>query len=125
VDDAKRVLDTHLNNVAITAGDAVRWSGTANEITQADNSSAAGARAIGVAETGGAANPGTSEVVKHGVCTSVLTSATVNTPYYLGTSGALVLFGSVPTPGRVIRMGYAKNGTDLDVQIMDLGFRRA
>lgn len=124
VDEAKRVEHTHLNNVTVTAGQVVRWSGTNNEVTPADNqpvATVANHRAIGVARTGGAANPGTSEVVKHGVCPGVLTSATVNTPYFLGNTGALVAFTSIPTPGRVIRMGYAANGTDLDVQIMDLG----
>lgn len=123
VDEAKRVEDTHLNNVAVAAGDVVRWSGTNNEVTPADNSTIAGARAVGVARTGGASNPGTSEVVKHGVCAGILSSATVNTPYFLGATGALVTWGSLPTPGRIIRVGYALNATDLDVQIMDLGYK--
>lgn len=124
VDEAKRVEDTHLNNVAISAAQAVRWSSVNNEIIQADNSTVAGSRPIGVARTGGAGNPGTSEVVKVGVCASVLTGATVNNPYFLGAAGALVLFGSIPTPGWVVRLGYAKNATDLDVQIADYGYRR-
>lgn len=121
VDEARRVEHTHLNNAAVTAGRAVRWSGVDNEVIHADNATAAGARTIGVARTGGLANPGTSEVVKYGVCTGVLSSATVNTPYFLGTNGALVLLASVPSPGQIVRMGYAVNGTDLDVQIQDYG----
>jgi hypothetical protein len=121
VAEAQRIEGTHLNNAAVTAGRAVRWSGTANEVIHADNAAAANCRAIGVARTGGAANPGTSEVVKVGVCTAVLSGATVNTPYFLGTNGALVLLASVPNPGQVVRMGYAVNGTDLDVQIQDYG----
>jgi hypothetical protein len=120
-DEAKRIEATHLNNATVTAGRAVRWSATANEVIHADNATAAGARTIGVARTGGLVNPGTSEVVKYGVCTGVLSSATVNTPYFLGTAGALVLLASVPNPGQVVRMGYAVNGTDLDVQIQDYG----
>lgn len=123
-EEAKRIEDTHLNNAAVTAGRVVRWSATNNEVIHADNGSVAGARAIGVARTGGAANPGTSEVVKHGICAGCLTSATVNIPYFLGTAGALVVFGSIPTPGRVIRMGYASNASDLDVNIQDLGYKR-
>lgn len=122
-DEAKRVEDTHLNNIAISAGQAVRWSSTSNEITTADNGSAAGSRCIGVARTGGASNPGTSEVVKHGIAASVLSGKTVNTPIFLGSSGALVEWASLPVPGRVIRMGYMVNASDLDVQIMDLGRR--
>ena len=121
VDEASRVEATHENNVAISAGQVVRWSSVANQIAPADNQNVASARAIGVARVGGSASPGTSEVVKHGVCASVLSSASPNTPYFLGNNGALVTFGSLPTPGRVIRVGYAINTTDLDVQIMDLG----
>lgn len=123
VDEASRVEDTHENNVTITTGEAVRWSGTNNQLTQAANNTFPNSRVIGVARSGGAASPGTSEVVKHGICQNVLTAATVNTPYFLGSSGALVTYGSLPVPGRVVRMGYAVNATDLDVQIMDLGFR--
>lgn len=124
VDEAKRVEDTHTNNVAVTTGQVVRWSGTNNEITPAANDTAANARAIGIARVGGAGDPGTSEVVKHGVCAGAIAAATVNTPYFLGAAGARVLFAAVPTPGRVVRLGYAVNATDLDVQIMDLGFKR-
>jgi len=127
VSSAKKVLDTHLNNAAVTSGRAVRWSAVNNEIQHADNApiaTPANSRTIGVAQTGGGANPGTSDVVKHGICTGCLSGATVNTPYFLGTAGALVTFGSIPTPGRVVRMGYAANGSDLDVQVMDLGTKR-
>ncbi len=124
VDEAKRVEDTHTNNVAITTAQVVRWSGTNNEITPAANVGVANARAIGVARTGGGGSPATSEVVKHGVCAGVLSGATINTPYYLGAAGALVVLASVPKPGRVVRMGFALNATDLDVQIHDYGKRR-
>lgn len=123
VDEADRVEATHLNNVAVSAGQAVRWSGTNNEVTPAANSSFPNARAIGVARTGGAANPGTSEVVKHGVCPGVLTGATVNTPYFLSPTGTLVLYSALSFPCKVVQMGYAINATDLDVQIFDYGWR--
>lgn len=123
-DEAKRVEDTHTNNVAVAADQVVRWSGTNSEITPAANNSAANARAIGVARVGGGGSPGTSEIVKHGICPGALSGATVNTPYFLGSAGALVLWGSIPTPGRVVRMGFAANATDLDVQIMDFGYKR-
>ncbi len=124
-DEAKRVEDTHTNNIAVTTGNAVRWSATNGELTNADNSTEAGARCIGIARVGGAGSPGTSEVVKHGLCASCLTGATVNTPYFLGAAGAIVDFASIPLPGRVIRLGYAANAADLDVNIQDLGLRRA
>jgi hypothetical protein len=125
VDEAKRVEDTHLNTEVVATGKVVRWAGTNNEIAVADNDTAPHGRAIGVARTGGAANPGTSEVVKSGVCTGCLTGATVGEPYYLGTTGALVTYANVPKPGQVIRVGYAKNATDLDVAIADYGRKLA
>lgn len=125
VDEAKRVEDTHVNNVAVATKQVVRWSGVNNEITPADSATAANSRAIGVARVGGAGDPGTSEVVKHGICAGALVAATVNIPYYLGAVGALVLLAAVPKPGRVVRIGYAINGTDLDVQIHDYGQRAA
>jgi hypothetical protein len=125
VDEAKRVEDTHLNNVAVAAGECVRWSSVNNEITAADNGAASTARTVGIARVGGAGNPGTSEIVKNGVCAGVIAGATINTPYYLGTAGALVLFAAIPKPGRVVLMGYAINATDLDVRITDYGYKRA
>lgn len=122
-DEAKRIEDTHTNDVIVAAKQVVRW--TANdEITPAANDTAVNSRAIGVARTGGAADA-TSEIVKVGVCAGALVGATVNTPYFLGAAGALVLMAAVPKPGRMIRIGYAKNATDLDVQIADYGYRRA
>ncbi len=121
--EAEKIEDTHTNNVAVAAKQVVRWSATADEITPAANAGAANARAIGVARTGGAP-AATSEIVKVGVCVGAIAGATVNTPYFLGAAGALVLLAAVPKPGRVVRMGYAVNATDLDVQIMDFGKRR-
>ena len=121
--EAPKVEDTLTNNVIIAAGDAVCWSTTASEIMKADNSTVAAARCIGVARTGGAADA-TSEVVKHGECVNALSGATVQTPYFLGAAGARVVFGSIPTPGRVVRLGFAQSATSLDVQLMDLGYKR-
>lgn len=129
VEEATRVEQTHENQAAVTTGYAVRWGTVSNQIQHADNGTAAGARCIGVARTGGAISPGTSEVVKHGVAVGVLTphadTFAVNDPAFLGASGAIRLFANVPAPGRIIRLGFAKNADDLDVQIMDLGFKRA
>jgi hypothetical protein len=129
VEYADRVEDTHVNQAAVTTGFVVRYGSVNNQIIMADNSTATAARAIGVARVGGAIDPGTSDIVKHGVCTSCLTphadSFTVNDEAFLGAAGALRLYANVPRPGRIIRMGYCKNAADLDVQIMDLGRARA
>jgi hypothetical protein len=123
VTDAARVEETILNNASVSAGQVVRWSSTNNEITPAANDSFPNARAIGVARTGGAANPGTSNVVRLGKCAGVLSGATVNTPYFLSSTGTLVVYGSLSLPCKVVRMGFAANATDLDVQITDFGWQ--
>lgn len=121
--EAPKVEATHVNSETISAGNAVRWSSTANQIAKGDNNNATNSRVIGIARTGGGADPGTSEVVKCGVATSVVSGKTANTPLFLGSAGALVEWASLPVPGRVVRMGYAVNATDVDVQIADLGWR--
>ena len=120
--EAPKIEDTHTNAATVTADQVVRWSATDDKITPALPTSAANARAIGVARTGGAAEA-TSEIVKYGICAGAIAAATVGTPYFLGTSSALVLLASVPKPGRVVRIGFAANATDLDVQIQDYGKR--
>jgi len=129
VEYADRVEDTHENQAAVTTGYVVRWGTVSNQIQHADNGSAAGARAIGVARVGGAISPGTSEIVKHGVAVGVLTPHAdvfaVNDEAFLGASGAIRLYSNVPRPGRIVRLGYCKNAADLDVQIQDLGYARA
>lgn len=119
--EAPKVEDSHVCNTTVTAGKAVCWSATANEIEHADNSADATAQVIGVARVG-AAPAGTAEIVKYGLCTG-LSGLTQRSPYYLGAAGALVLHASVPKPGRFIRCGYAASTTALDVQIMDFGRR--
>lgn len=118
--EAPKVEDTHTESEATTAGDVVCWSSTANEIAVCDNGTDSISRCIGVVRT---TNGTTSEVVKHGIAAAVGTF-TAGLPYYLGASGALVEFSSVPKPGRIIRVGFAVNATDLDVQIMDFGKAR-
>lgn len=129
VEAADRIEDTHVNQATVTTGFAVRWGSVNNNILMADAVLAVNARAIGVARIGGAIDPGTSEVVKHGLCVGCLTphadTFAVNSEAFLGIAGALRLFANIPKPGRIIRMGYAANAADLDVQVMDLGRARA
>jgi len=122
VDEAKRVEDTHTAESAITAFRPVCWSATADKIEHASNSTDLLAQCIGIAKTGGAADADI-DVVKHGVLTG-FSGLTQRTAYFLAAAGSLpVVYSSVPRPGRVIRLGYAKSGTDLDIQIMDFGRR--
>jgi len=119
--EAPKVEDTHTCNTAVTTGRAVCWSSTADEIEHADNSADATSQVIGVARVGAGAGSD-AEVVKCGLCTG-LSGFTTQTPYYLGASGQLVVHGSVPRPGRFIRVGFAASTTSIDVQMMDFGRR--
>jgi len=123
VEDAERVAEDHIASSAITALRAVCWSATADKIEHGDNSDDDLSQIIGIARTG-AAPDATTEVVKHGTMDGH-TGLTQRAAYYLGAAGALVLNASVPKPGRFIRLGYAKSGTVLDVQIQDYGRRVA
>lgn len=125
VEEAARVENTIVNSTSITAGKVVRYSAVNNQIAVADNDTDPHARVIGIARVGGAASPGTSEIVSHGLCATALTGMTVNTPVFLGTAGALVEHANIPRPGRIIRMGFMVNASDVFVQIMDLGYRAA
>jgi len=119
--EAPKVEDTHTCNTAVTTGRAVCWSSTADEIEHADNGADATSQVIGVARVGAGAGSD-AEIVKCGLC-SGLSGLTTQTPYYLGASGQLVVHGSVPRPGRFIRVGFAASTTSLDVQVMDFGRR--
>jgi len=81
-------------------------------------------RLRGIIRSGAGAAPQSVEVVTHGPAAGVLSGATVNTPYYLGTAGGI----STSLPGasnRVILVGYAINATDLFVSIKDYGKKAA
>jgi hypothetical protein len=123
VEEAKRVEDIHTAASAITAFRAVCWSATADKIEHADNGADLTSQVIGIAKEAGVADDPI-QVVKYGVLTG-FTGLTQRTAYYLGATGQLVVYGSVPRPGRVIRCGFAKSTTDLDIQFMDFGRRAA
>jgi len=100
-------------------GDPVYWNG-ANTLGLARADTDAKSHVMGVVETGGGAAPASVTVVSHGPCVSVLTSATPNTNYFLQATGGIGT--SLPGGGnRVIRVGWAKNTTDLWVDIHDYG----
>lgn len=80
-------------------------------------------RVIGIAPSAILAN-GVGDVVSEGVAVGVLSAATVNIPYYLSSSGGLVTIGSVPALDRLIQIGFAKNSTDLFVDIKDMGIKQ-
>ena len=125
-DSAADALHFHRNHVQIWTtsanvdlGDGVYISGN-DTVAPGAPSVDAQARVIGVArETVTSPNP--VEVVVAGVVPGALSGATANAPYYLGAGGAPVLYASLAGGDRTIRLGFAKNATDLEVRIHDFG----
>lgn len=104
---------------ATTNGDPVYVNGN-NTVGKADAATDSKSRVLGVIRSGGGAAGATPEVVTTGPCTSILSSATANTPYYLQSGGGIGT--SLPGGGsRVICVGYALNATDLFVRLVDYG----
>ena len=124
VTEAARVENTLTTSAAVAAGDPVRVSG-GDTVAKADAASpTSNARVIGVARTADAIGGNDIEVVSIGECAGVLSTATPNTPYYLGSGGGLST--TVPSGNvRIIRVGYAISADDLWVDIQDFGRRAA
>ncbi len=125
VDGAPRVTTDATDNLftadgtGIDAGDAVYVSAS-NVISQGDASNDTKSRVIGVCPAAiGAGAQG--RIVHVGVAAGVLSGATAGTPYYLGTTGQPILYASLASNNRVIQLGFAKNATDLWVDLKDLG----
>jgi hypothetical protein len=125
-DSDASALHFHSNSVQIWTtsantdlGDGVYISGN-NTVAPGAPSVDAQARIIGVArETVTSPNP--VEVVTMGVVAGALSGATANVPYYLGAGGAPVLYAALGGGDRTIRLGFAKNATDLEVRVHDYG----
>lgn len=104
---------------AIVKGDGVYISGN-NVVSTGDSSVDAESRIIGVADAA-IADTNSGDIVINGTVTGVLSGATAGAPYYMTTTGQPVVYGSLASNNRVIRMGFAKNATDLEVRIFDFG----
>lgn len=108
---------------AIVKGDGVYYSGN-NVISTGDCTVDAQSRIIGVADAA-IADTAAGKVKKSGVVTGVLSGATANTRYFLGSTGQPVLIGALPGGSRTVQLGIAKNATDLEVQVFDFGKKAA
>ena len=107
-------------NETVAAGDPVAYSSTNNEFAKGDATLDADSRIFGIAEAAiVATNPG--RIVRRGVAVGVLSGATVNTPYFMQGGGGVGTTAPSASGNRIIRMGFAKNATDLEVIIQDLG----
>lgn len=119
------VVATHKNGAtALAAGDPVQWSATADTLGRCDAAASVSSQCIGVAQAAIAAS-GTGKIVKRGVVTGVLSQATPGSPIYLAVGGGLTAVLTTTFSGNIIRVGYAKNATDLDVNPAYLGQRSA
>ena len=120
--EAERLENTLTTATDATAnGDPVYINGNST-VGKARADTLVKSRVIGVIRTGAGAAGSTPEVVSHGPCPGILTSATANTKYFLGSAGGVTT--SLPGVGEVIfRCGYAQNETDLWVHLRRIGRR--
>jgi hypothetical protein len=118
----KEIWDAAAN---ITKGDGCYISG-AGAVSKGDCTNDGKSRVIGVAET--TVTSGSSvKLIVSGVLPNVLTGATYNTRYFLGSNGGLVAgpATNLPAGARTIQLGIAKNPSDLLVRIFDFGKKAA
>lgn len=116
-DDFQRVAQA-----AVPAFTAVYYS-SADQVSACDSSNLAKVSAIGFT-TASIAPAATGTVRPRGVLSGCLTGATVNTPYYIGHAGTPVLYSALVHGDRIIQAGFAKNATDLELEIHDTGNRK-
>lgn len=121
--DALHAHRNHLQQWTVSAnvasGVGVYISGNNTVATGAANVDAQ-ARVIGVT-TASATTGNPVDIVVNGVVTGALSGATANVPYYLSQTGTAVVYGTLTGGDRTIRLGFAKNATDLEVRILDYG----
>lgn len=104
----------------VTLGGGVYIGGN-NVVSEGDASIVAKSHVIGVAVSTVTTGLPVS-VVSSGVVVGALSGATANDSYYLGpTTGLPVLYAALSGGDRQVRLGFAKNATDLEVRIMDFG----
>jgi len=109
------------NAGALALGDAVYKNGTAEEVDLADADALATARVVGLVADASIAIGASGNVASDGLLVGAGTFGTVGGKVYLasgGVSGATLTQTPPSGAGKVvIPVGYAKNGTDLLIQI--------
>ena len=123
---APKTEDNYIANEAIAVGDPVAWAAGVNDkLAKGRADTDAKSRIVGIARTAATATDETLAIVSEGPATGVLSGATAGDPYYLQDTGGVGTFAAITAGKRVIRLGFAKNATDLFVDIMDLGKKAA
>ena len=122
---AQAVSAVHKNgSTALAAGDPCQWSATADTLQRCDAAAIGTAQCIGIAAAAIAAN-GTGVITKRGVATGILTQGTPGAPVYLAVGGGLTLTLTSAFSGNIVRVGYMKNQSDIDVNCVFVGQRAA
>lgn len=120
------VEENYTANEAFAVGDPVAWAAGVNDkLAKARADSDAKSRVIGVARTLSTALNDTAAICREGPCVGAIAGATAGDPFYLQDTGGVGSFAAITAGKRVIRVGYAKNATTLDVKISDLGKKAA
>lgn len=114
---------TNANASPITVGQAVYISG-ADSVDLADNSDVTKDDPIGLVKDASIASAASGKIFTDGLAAGVLTGATANTKFYLQNTPGLIST-TVPTGSgqNVVLMGIAKNATDLQMRIQNIGRR--
>jgi hypothetical protein len=116
---------TYTNGEAspITVGQAV-YIDSNNTVKLAINNNAAKDDPIGVVKPASIAAAGSGLIITEGLAAGALSGATAGNKYFLdSTSGAMTATVPVGSGKNVVLMGYAKNATDLQVRIQNIGKR--
>lgn len=122
---ARSTAETLSNgSTALLPSDAVVWSSTADTLARADASDGKAHLSLGIALTAIPAN-GSGVIVRRGIAAGVLTQASPGTAYYIQPGGGIG--PTVPTAAgaSVVRVGVAKNSSDLEVAISIVVVRAA
>lgn len=124
----QRTQENYIANEAIAVKNAVAWAAGVNDkLDKARADSDAKSRVIGVALTAAAGINNTIAVVSEGVVIGAINGLgfTAGDPVYLADTGSFTNYAGVGSAKRVVRVGTAKNATDLFVDIMDFGKKAA
>jgi len=113
-----QVEDAFVSGEALTAFHAVAMTSTVDRVQQARGNDDARAQVIGLNVTTVGAAGSAVRIVQRGVVAGALAGATAGTPYYVQAAGGIGT--TIPGGGNnIVRIGIAKNATDLIVDIRE------
>lgn len=111
-----------LTTGAVTEVGAALYFTTADQLAVGNSDSRTRDNIIGLA-TSAVTGPYPVTVISAGIFPNCLTNAVPGRAYFMGPNGTPVLASALTPRSRAVRLGYAKNSTDLYVQIQDLGVK--